>query len=157
MASYAAEYGADATRWQFLTSEPEQIKDVLAGRWDLVMSNIDTLAEERYQNYRLKDGPVHQHLIELFDWAQHNEVTVFLAATPLHEAWRKRIPNEVWSDYQAHLAALQADYGVQIFQSTAPGWSKTRKRFIDPDHLSDDGSKRFTAELCTSIFPVMGE
>ena len=31
LASYAAEYGADATRWQFLTSEPEQIKDVLAG------------------------------------------------------------------------------------------------------------------------------
>lgn len=133
----------------------QAVKDVLAGRWDTVMSRIDEITDERYQHYQLKDGSVHDHLLTLLAWAERHEVAVVIAETPLHEAWQSRIPGEVWTAYQAHLSALESEYGIQRFQSTAPGWAKTRKRFIDPDHLSDAGSKRFTAELCTALVPLV--
>ena len=41
----------------------QAVKIKVGGRWDTVMSHIDELTEERYQNYRLNDGPVHDHLL----------------------------------------------------------------------------------------------
>jgi hypothetical protein len=128
---------------------------LLSDRWDAFMDRSQTLMKARFKNYRVGGGPVHAHMLELIAWAQEHEVRLVLAELPMHREFRKRIPPKVWEAYQAHLDWLETEHGLVRFSSNSPAWAKTRSRYLDPDHLSDGGSLRYTNELCGVLAPLM--
>jgi len=127
----------------------------LSDRWDAFLDRGETLMKARFEDYRVGDGPVHSHMLELIAWAQEHEIRLVLAELPMHREFLSRVPPEAWETYQAHLDWLEAEHGLVRFSSESPAWAKTRSRYLDPDHLSDGGSLRYTNELCQALAPLV--
>jgi hypothetical protein len=107
--------------------------------------------EERFADYEVGTGPVHQHMLQLIEWTQSRDIRLVIVEVPLHRDFLDEIPPEIMDRYRSYLDTLVESHGVRIFRSSDASWSKTRSRFLDPDHLNADGSQRFSREVCQAL------
>ena len=136
------------------------VMNTLRSRWNLMQTSlIPRVREERFTHYAVGDGLVADAEATFLARTAAEGTQVVLARVPLHHTFAAQIPPEVDALFTAHLEALAAQHPhVSLFVPSDPNWPSTRNRFIDPDHLSDDGSKRFSSELCLeALVPLLRE
>ena len=107
--------------------------------------------EERFADYEVGTGPVHQHMLQLIEWTRSRDIRLIIVEVPLHRDFLDEIPPDIMDRYRSYLDALVETHGIPVFRSPDTSWAKTRSRFLDPDHLNAGGSQRFSREICQAL------
>ena len=119
---------------------------------------IPSVREERFSDYALGEGPVHEAFLRTLQWAAQEGVSVVLARPPFHHTFQDEIPTAVHQQTQQYIQSLKAEHDLSVFVSANRRWSRARPMYADPDHLSPIGSRQFTDELCKKVIvPLLSE
>lgn len=124
----------------------------LAGHWNIATNNmLPRIHEERFKNYVVGDGLVHDRMMSLIDWSTTHNVTLAIIRLPLHDIFLRRIPLEAAQSNEAYLRRLETEHGVPVLNGSSPQWSQRRLDYIDPDHLSARASLKFSEHVCQKM------
>ncbi len=131
----------------------------LADRWQLARAAmLPRLQRQRFSQYEVGRGPVHEAVLEMIAWTRAQGSTLALVKLPLHKLFIAEIPLQAIVDYNAYVDQLVATYDLPVFETSSPKWLTSRQRYMDPDHLSDDGSSRLSRVVCRDLLsPLLSE
>lgn len=121
-------------------------------RWDTVQDMIiPTVREERFSDYAIGEGPIHQHFLKTLQQAAETNTDVVVVQVPFHQSFTDQIPRAVRQQFRTYIETMQAEHQFSFYVSENPNWRNTRSLYTDADHLSAIGSRKLTDEVCKKV------
>ena len=130
----------------------QRIKGNLSHRWASATSTmLPRLYEERFANYEVGTGLVHDRMLSLIAWSERNDVQLVIVQLPLHDSFLRRIPPEVFEAEEAYLRMLSGEHSILVHNAMGVSWARRRSQYIDPDHLAPAASKLLSDDICRGV------
>ncbi len=133
-------------------AQNDDLEAVMRGRWDASMRTVlGAVRMQHFGAYVAGEGRVHRAMLDVIEAARADGARVAIVVMPLHEAFAAEIPAAARQRFAATLELLANEHGVAVYRPDVQRWARSRRAWVDPDHLARSASADLSRAVCRDV------